>query len=100
KPALWAITQIRKKGLRDFGGTLAPEPAHSIAVGAETLALRMDRQCANAQALCDFLSAHPAVRAVHYPGLATHPQHALARELFKGFGALFSFELADGIDVF
>jgi O-acetylhomoserine (thiol)-lyase len=100
KPELWGLTQIRKKGLRDFGGTLAAFDAHHIAIGAETLALRLDRQCESAQALAEFLSAHRAVRAVYYPGLASHPQHALARELFRGFGALLSFELVDGIDPF
>ena len=100
KPPMWGLTQIRKKGLRDFGGTLAASEAHHIAVGAETLALRLARQCANAQALAEFLAAHRGVRAVYYPGLADHPQHALARKLFRGFGALLSFELADGIDTF
>jgi len=99
-PKLWAITQIRKKGLRDWGGTLSPEQAHHLAVGAETLALRMDRQCANAGALARFLASHPRVRAVHYPGLASHPQHERACALFRGCGALFSFELADGVDPF
>jgi O-acetylhomoserine (thiol)-lyase len=100
KPALWGMQQIRKKGLRDFGGTLAAEQAHHIAVGAETLALRMDRICANAAAVAQFLSRHQRVRAVHYPGLPSHLQHALARDLFCGFGGLFSFELADGIGCF
>jgi O-acetylhomoserine (thiol)-lyase len=100
KPALWGVTQLRKKGLRDFGSTLAAEQAHHIAVGAETLALRMERCCANAQALAEFLARHPKVRAVHYPGLPSHPQHALARELFRGPGGLFAFELADGVDCF
>jgi O-acetylhomoserine (thiol)-lyase len=95
RPALWGITQLRKKGLRDFGGTLSPEQAHHLSVGAETLALRIERQCSNAMALARFLAAHPRVRAVHYPGLESHPQHALAREHFRGFGALLSFELAD-----
>lgn len=99
KPPLWAITQIRKKGLRDGGGTLSPEQAHHISAGAETLALRMDRQCANAQALSEFLSSHPKVDAVHFPGLSSHPQHERAQALFRGPGALFSFELARGIDV-
>jgi O-acetylhomoserine (thiol)-lyase len=62
KPPLWGIQQLRKKGLRDFGGTLAAEQAHHLAVGAETLALRMDRQCANAQAIADYL-ARPSARA-------------------------------------
>ena len=99
-PAMWGIQQIRKKGLRDWGGTLAAGEAHSISVGAETLVLRMERTCANAQALAGFLAAHPKVRTVYYPGLPSHPQHALARSLFGGFGGLFAFELADGIDCF
>lgn len=100
KPALWGLTQIRKKGLRDFGGTLAAEQAHHIAVGAETLALRLARQCENAQALAGYLEAHPKVSRVYYPGLASHPQHGLASELFRGYGALLSFELVAAIDVF
>lgn len=99
KPAMQAITQLRKKALRDFGATLSAEQAHHLAVGAETLALRLDRQCANAQALADFLARHPKVRAVHYPGLASHPQHDRARALFRAPGALLSFEVADGCDM-
>jgi O-acetylhomoserine (thiol)-lyase len=99
-PGLWGITQVRKKGLRDFGGTLSPEQAHHIAVGAETLALRLARQCENAQALARFLAAHPRVARVHYPGLPGHPQHAIARELFRDFGALLSFEVDPPLDVF
>ena len=99
-PAMWGMTQLRKKGLRDWGGTLSAEQAHHIAVGAETLALRMERTCANAQAVAEFLAAHPRVRAVHYPGLVSHPQHALAQELFGRFGGLLSFELRDDVDCF
>jgi O-acetylhomoserine (thiol)-lyase len=99
-PALWGITQIRKKGLRDWGGTLSPEQAHHLAVGAETLALRMERTCANAQALAAYLAGHRSVKAVHYPGLAGHPQHALAQALFRGFGGLLSFELDPAVDCF
>ena len=99
-PALWGITQIRKKGLRDWGGTLSPEQAHHIAVGAETLALRMERTCANALAVATLLAGHPRVRTVHYPGLPQHPQHTRARALFRGCSGLFSFELVDGVDCF
>lgn len=99
-PRNWGLQQLRKKGLRDFGGTLAAEQAHHIAVGAETLALRMERICGNALALAQWLSVQPQVRAVYYPGLARHPQHALATELFRAYGGLLSFELADGIDLF
>ena len=99
-PKLWGITQLRKKGLRDWGGTLAAEQAHHLAVGAETLALRMERACANAMALAEFLAAQSRVRAVYYPGLPGHPQHALARKLFSGFGALLAFELDPALDCF
>ncbi len=100
RPELWGITQIRKKGLRDWGGTLGAEQAHHLAAGAETLALRMNRQCANALALARFLEARPEVRAVYYPGLASHPQHRLAGELFADYGALLSFELDPALDCF
>jgi O-acetylhomoserine (thiol)-lyase len=100
KPALWGILQIRKKGLRDVGGTLAAEAAHRIATGAETLALRMDKASDNALQLARFLARHPKVKKVYYPGLEDHPQHRLARELFKTCGALMSIELADGLDCF
>lgn len=100
KPELWGITQIRKKGLRDWGGTLAAEQAHHLAVGAETLALRLDRQCENALALAQFLQARRDVRAVYYPGLPSHPQHRLAGKLFAGYGALLSFELDPARDCF
>lgn len=100
KPANWGIQQVRKKGLRDVGGTLAAEPAHRIATGAETLALRMDKACGNALQLARFLAAHPQVTRVYYPGLEDHPQHALAQAHFKAGGALMSIELANGIDCF
>lgn len=96
----WGMAQIRAKALRDFGGSLGPEAAHHIAVGAETMALRMERECANAMAVAQMLAADERVAAVHYPGLPSHPQHALASELFRAYGSLFSFELKDGIDCF
>lgn len=99
-PKMWGMQQIRKKGLRDWGGTLSATDAHHIAIGSETLALRMVRTCSNAQAVAECLAAHPKVQAVYYPGLTSHPQHALAGELFSGFGGILSFELADGVDCF
>lgn len=99
-PAQWGMAQIRAKGLRDFGGALGPEAAHHIAVGSETLALRQERECANALAVATMLEADPRVAAVHYPGLASHPQHQRATELFRAYGGLLSFELRDDIDCF
>jgi len=97
--AKWGITQIKKKGLRDFGASLGPEAAHHIAMGAETLALRVQRQSDNALAMCRFLSDHPQVKRVYYPGLEEHPQHARAQKLFRAFGGLFSFELHSDVDL-
>ena len=96
----WGMAQIRAKSLRDFGASLGPEAAHHIAVGAETMALRMERECVNALALAQMLEADERVAAVYYPGLPSHPQHALAKDLFSGFGSLFSFELRSDIDCF
>jgi len=100
EPKMWGLTQVRKKGLRDFGAALGPEAAHHIAIGAETLALRLDRQCASAERLARWLAAHPKVRAVYYPGLEDHPQHRLTKALFRAAGGLFSFELDPSVDVF
>ena len=94
------MAQLRAKALREFGAALGPEAAHHIAVGAESLALRMERTCANALAVATMLEADDRVAAVHYPGLASHPQHALTTELFRAAGSLLSFELKDGIDCF
>jgi O-acetylhomoserine (thiol)-lyase len=96
----WAMAQIRAKALRDFGATLGPEAAHHLAVGAETMALRLRQECTSALALASMLAADPRVAAVYYPGLPSHPQHKLASDLFSGYGGLFSFELKDGIDCF
>lgn len=97
----WGLTQIKKKGLRDMGATLSADAAHRIAVGAETLSLRLDKICSNALAVATYLSKHPNVARVAYPGLPSHPQHERAKKLFKGrFGNLIAFELADGIDSF
>lgn len=98
KPEALGMTQIRKKGLRDAGGTLSPEAAHSISVGAETLALRLDRACSNALALAKFFNDHPKVKKVFYPGIESHPQHALAGELFARYGGLMSIELDESLD--
>ncbi|MEH6435729.1 cystathionine gamma-synthase family protein [Massilia sp. DD77] len=99
-PQAQGMAQLRAKALRDFGAALGPEAAHHIAVGAETLALRMERTSANALALARMLEADERVSAVHYPGLASHPQNGIVKELFRSGGSLLSFELKEGIDCF
>ena len=94
-PRQWGLQQIRKKGLRDMGGTLSSEHAHQISVGAETLALRVAQTSATALQLARFLEAHPAVNRVHYPMLESHPQHAVAKQHFSAGSWLLSFELGD-----
>ncbi|NDV90115.1 cystathionine gamma-synthase family protein [Alteromonas sp. 345S023] len=97
--AQWGLTQIRKKGLRDLGATLSPSSATSVALGLETLAMRLSRSCQNALKLASFLDNHPKVTNVFYPGLASHPQHFMAREqMDKGYGAILSFDLVKDID--
>lgn len=94
------LMQIKKKGLRDMGGCLTPDSAHAISVGMETLALRMERTCANAGQLAAYLDAHPKVARVFYPGMEKHPQHQLAKQHFSGFGGILSFDLRDDVDCF
>ena len=99
-PVQWGMAQLRAKALRDFGGALGPEAAHHLAVGSETMALRIERESSSALALAKMLDADDRVAAVYYPGLRSHPQHQLATDLFRAYGGLFSFELKAGIDCF
>jgi cystathionine beta-lyase/cystathionine gamma-synthase len=78
---------------RELGGTLDPLPGWLILRGMKTMALRVKQQNANAMALADFLASHRKVLKVNYPGLRSHPQHALARRQMKGFGGMLSFEI-------
>jgi cystathionine beta-lyase/cystathionine gamma-synthase len=75
------------------GAILGPMDAWLVLRGTKTLPLRMERHNANAQAVAEYLAAHPKVRRVFYPGLPSHPQHELARRQMRGFGGIISFEL-------
>ena len=98
--AQWGLLQIKKKGLRDMGASLSSEHAHQISLGAETLALRVERSSATALTLAHFLEGHPAIARVFYPMLASHPQHAIAKTHFSAGSWLLSFELRDASDCF
>jgi len=79
-----------------LGPALGPFEAFLVRRGLKTLPIRMQVQGASAQVLAESLENHRAVRAVHYPGLKSFPQHALARTQMSGFGAMLSFELKGG----
>src|SRR3569833_1166881 len=81
-----------------LGGTLDPHAAFLILRGLKTYFVRYRAQCANAQRIAEVLAAHPAVARGHYPGLPTHPQHALAQAQMKQFGTIVSFDLNGGAE--
>ncbi len=84
----------RLQALRSMaGGVASPFDSYLILRGIKTLALRMERHAANAQAVAEYLARHRRVRRVFYPGLPSHPQHALARRQMSGFGGMLSFEI-------
>jgi O-acetylhomoserine (thiol)-lyase len=83
-----------------MGASLGPEAAHHLAVGSETLPLRLDRACSNALELARFCNQHPHIKNTYYPGLESHPQHERAQQLFGKFGAIFSIDLTDEVDCF
>lgn len=100
--SMWGSIQIRKKGLRDMGATLAPHSAHLVSVGLETLSMRMQKTSENALTIAEFLSKNVYIRKVNYPGLLSHPQHALASQVFAGkagYGGILSFELNPDVDM-
>jgi methionine-gamma-lyase len=80
-----------------LGGSMDPEAAFLLSRGMKTLGVRVERQCKSAMAVAKFLSQHPKVSRVHYPGLASHPDHALARRQMKGFGGMLAFDLKGGL---
>ncbi|MBB4304774.1 O-acetylhomoserine (thiol)-lyase [Rhodobium orientis] len=89
----------RVLGLRDLGPAISPFNAFQIMTGIETLGLRMQKHCENAQLVAEWLDAHPAVSWVSYAGLPSSPYHALAKALMpKGAGAVFTFGVKGGYD--
>ncbi len=80
----------------NLGAAADPFAAWLTLRGLQTLTLRMARHCQNAGHLAQRLAAHPAVTAVHYPGLPSHPDHAVAQRVLSGFGGMIAFDLAGG----
>ncbi|MFZ0431422.1 MAG: PLP-dependent transferase, partial [Candidatus Acidiferrales bacterium] len=96
-----AGNKVLVDAVREFviylGGSMDPEAAFLLSRGMKTLGVRVERQCKSAMAVAKFLSQHPKVSRVHYPGLASHPDHALARRQMKGFGGMLAFDLKGGL---
>ena len=82
--------------LRTGGATMSPFNAWVFLSGLETLSIRMQAHCQSAFALAQWLETQPSVAKVHYPGLASHAQHELAKRQQTGFGGMVSFELEGG----
>jgi methionine-gamma-lyase len=80
-----------------LGGSMDPGAAYLLIRGIKTLGVRVQRQCENAMAVAKFLEGHPKVARVHYPGLKSHPDHALARKQMRGFGGMLAFDLKGGL---
>lgn len=93
---------VRRAALNEInklvGGNLGPQEAWLVLRGIKTLPLRIQRQCANAAQVADWLTTHECITQVNYPGLPAHPQHALAAQLLEhdAFGAMISFDLREG----
>jgi len=92
------ILKVRVQLLRDIGAALSPFNAFLILQGVETLSLRVQRHCDNALKVAQFLEKHPAVSWVNYPGLPSHPAHALAKKYMQhGYGAILGFGIKGGM---
>ncbi len=89
--------RCRMEGLRVFGAALAPTSAWQILQGVETLPLRMERHCANALAVAQYLQDDPRVGWVNYPGLPDHPQHELMKQQMRGASGLLAFGVKGGL---
>ncbi|MBK9119028.1 MAG: PLP-dependent transferase [Phycisphaerales bacterium] len=86
-----------RRMLNHFGGVLPPMESFLVHRGIKTLPLRMERHCANAQRIAEYLEQHPQVAWVRYPGLPSHPQYELARRQMRGPGGVISFSLRGGL---
>jgi cystathionine gamma-synthase len=87
------------RGMQGITGAIVdPFAAYLLIRGIKTFALRMERQNTNAQAIAEFLAAHPRVEAVHYPGLPSHREHDIAKRQMRGYGGVVSFEVRGDID--
>jgi O-acetylhomoserine/O-acetylserine sulfhydrylase-like pyridoxal-dependent enzyme len=90
------INRVRAEDYRNVGPTASPFNSWLLLLSLETLPLRMDRHCSNASQIVQFLTQHPAIERVIYPGLVSHPQHEIAKRQMKDFGGMLAFEMKGG----
>ncbi|HUG42107.1 MAG TPA: aminotransferase class I/II-fold pyridoxal phosphate-dependent enzyme [Longimicrobiales bacterium] len=93
-----AVVEQARERLKAFGPSLDPHAIWLLERGLKTLAIRVERQNATALALARWLAGHPAVAAVHHPGLESHPDHGVAAAIFSGFGGMLSLVVRGGDD--
>lgn len=86
-----------RQNIINLGGSMDPEAAFLLIRGLKTLEVRVERQCKTAMAVAKYLARHPRVARVHYPGLASHPDHALAKRQMRGFGSMMAFDVKGGL---
>src|ERR1700732_500386 len=92
-----ALIDLVRHNVINLGGSMDPEAAFLLIRGMKTVELRMKHQCQAAMTVARYLEKHPKVARVHYPGLASHPDHQLAKRQMKGFGAMLAFDLKGGL---
>ena len=92
------LTGMVRQLLGVIGAVLSPQQAFLLIRGLKTLGLRVARQNENGQRVAEFLHSHPQVERVWYPGLPSHPDHAIAKEYMRGYGGVVSFELPGGLE--
>lgn len=92
-----ALMEKVRSNIINLGGSMDPGAAFLLIRGLKTLKIRMERECQNAMAVAKYLARHAKVSRVHYPGLTSHPDHALAKKQMRGFGAMMAFDLKGGL---
>lgn len=90
------IAAVRKMVIY-LGGCMDPEVSFLLVRGIKTLVVRIERQCQTAMRVAKFLGKHPKVKRVHYPGLKSHVDHALAKKQMRGFGSMLAFDMKGGL---
>ena len=92
-----ALIQQVRENMIYLGGSMDPEAAFLLIRGMKTLEVRVERQCETAMIVAKYLEKHPKVARVHYPGLASHPDHELAKRQMRGFGACWRLIMKGGL---